>query len=157
MYFHQLATGGIDQLVRVTDLNADNDANDAGEAVLVYSNAATGFTSVDVVSLLNGDVLITDNSGITVVRLRDLDDDGDFLDAGESDLYVGGAGAITQARQMDILRRTGDMNASGVIDIDDLLGVISAWGPVGACVAADFDRDGDVDIDDLLLVISNWG
>ena len=49
---------------------------------------------------------------------------------------------------------TGDVNSDGVINIDDLLAVIAAWGPCSC--AEDVDGNGIVDIDDLLTVISNW-
>jgi hypothetical protein len=51
----------------------------------------------------------------------------------------------------------GDITGDGVIDVNDLLAVIGAWGacPPGSC-PADLNGDGFVDVDDLLLVISNW-
>jgi hypothetical protein len=48
----------------------------------------------------------------------------------------------------------GDVNGDGVVDIDDLLAVISAWGQANS--PADLNHDGIVDVDDLLLVIGNW-
>ncbi len=54
----------------------------------------------------------------------------------------------------------GDVNGDGVVNIEDLLAVIAAWGPCppppDAC-AADVDGNGIVNISDLLLVIGNWG
>ena len=46
----------------------------------------------------------------------------------------------------------------GVVNIDDLFGVVNAWGDCGdpAC-AADVDNSGVVDAYDLFLVINNWG
>jgi uncharacterized membrane protein len=54
----------------------------------------------------------------------------------------------------------GDVTGDGVVNIDDLLAVIAAWGPCPAppaTCAADVTVDGAVNIDDLLLVISSWG
>jgi hypothetical protein len=58
----------------------------------------------------------------------------------------------------------GDVNHDGVVDINDLLAVISGW---GICPPPPFDchadvapppaGDGLINIDDLLFVISNWG
>lgn len=73
LYFLQIASGGVDQLYRLTDLNADNDAEDAGEAVLVFSTGETGFSGIDVVSVSDGSVLLTDNSGKRIIRLVDID------------------------------------------------------------------------------------
>ncbi len=87
MYVQQTATGGVDQVVRLTDLNGDGDAQDAGEAVLVYSTAEAGFTAIDLVSLANGQLLITDNSGKKVYVLTDLNLDGLFTGAGERAVF----------------------------------------------------------------------
>jgi hypothetical protein len=56
-----------------------------------------------------------------------------------------------------------DINASGVVDIDDLLKVIGPWGPCQppcppSCIADVAPPEGDcmVNIDDLIEVINNW-
>jgi len=157
MYTLQTASGGVDQLVRAVDLNDDKDAQDAGEAAIVWSNAAAGFTGVDVVSLIDGDVLVTDNSGNTVVRLHDANADGDFLDSGEQTVYLpNSAGPLAAVRQMDRLCRLGDTNCDGTVNVSDLLSIINAWGG-GSCIAADINCDGTVNVSDLLAVINNWG
>jgi hypothetical protein len=54
---------------------------------------------------------------------------------------------------------TGDTNASGYVDVDDLVNVILSWdcmGDPGEC-PGDVNFDGVVDVDDLLLVILSWG
>jgi len=54
----------------------------------------------------------------------------------------------------------GDINCNGVVNVDDLLGVINGWGPCGAppppC-AGDVTGNGVVNVDDLLGVINAWG
>jgi hypothetical protein len=54
----------------------------------------------------------------------------------------------------------GDTNGDGVVDVDDLVAVILAWGdcpkPPKDC-PADVDGSGEVDVDDLVMVILNWG
>jgi hypothetical protein len=52
--------------------------------------------------------------------------------------------------------RAGDVNGDGLVNVNDLLAVISAWGPCPCC-AADVTYDGLVNVNDLLLVISTWG
>jgi hypothetical protein len=53
----------------------------------------------------------------------------------------------------------GDTNGDLVVNVDDLLAVVNAW---GACLnrgmecPADLNGNGTVDVDDLLLVIANW-
>jgi hypothetical protein len=49
----------------------------------------------------------------------------------------------------------GDFNATGDVDIDDILFVISAWDSEGPI--ADLDNDGIVGVNDLLVVLDGWG
>jgi hypothetical protein len=52
----------------------------------------------------------------------------------------------------------GDVTNDGVVNVADLVAVISAWGacPPGSC-PADLNGDGAVSVADLIIVISNWG
>jgi hypothetical protein len=53
----------------------------------------------------------------------------------------------------------GDLNGDSIVNVTDLLILISAWGTCptsGPCIA-DVNNDGFVNVSDLLLVISNWG
>ena len=55
--------------------------------------------------------------------------------------------------------RVGDLNHDGVVDVNDLLGVITNWGvcpPPNLCVG-DATGDNRVDVNDLLAVITHWG
>jgi hypothetical protein len=54
-----------------------------------------------------------------------------------------------------ILSMSGDTNCDQRVNIDDLLNVITHWGPCNGC-GADQTRNGIVDIDDLLFVILHW-
>jgi hypothetical protein len=51
---------------------------------------------------------------------------------------------------------TADIVPDDVVNVDDLLAVINAW---GACVdcPSDVTGDGTVDVDDLLAIINSWG
>lgn len=49
----------------------------------------------------------------------------------------------------------GDATGDSVIDVNDLLAVINAWGGKGG--AGDVTGNGTVDVDDLLAVINGWG
>jgi len=49
-----------------------------------------------------------------------------------------------------------DVNDDGVVNVDDLLAVVTAWGPCAGC-PEDVDGSGTVDVDDLLEVINAWG
>ena len=48
-----------------------------------------------------------------------------------------------------------DLDGNGMVDIDDLFAVLSAWGQSG--VPEDLNGDGSVDIDDVFFVLANWG
>jgi hypothetical protein len=49
----------------------------------------------------------------------------------------------------------GDVDGDGLVTFDDLLLVLSTWGPCADC-PADLDGNGFVDFNDLLEVLSNW-
>jgi hypothetical protein len=78
------ATFGQNHVVRLTDLNADGDAMDSGEAVVYASVFALGLAFSD------------DGALFTTVsqRLVDLNADGDALDAGEDAIYGQPDGAL---------------------------------------------------------------
>lgn len=84
--------------------------------------------------------------------------------AGPCDLWAGGR----QSLDSTLLNLTahlaprvliGDITHDGVVNIDDLLAVINAWGPcpTGEPCPADVNNNGEVNVDDLLMVINNWG
>lgn len=49
----------------------------------------------------------------------------------------------------------GDLNADGVVGVDDLLQLLAAWGDCPGCVE-DLDGDGFVGVDDLLAMLGAW-
>lgn len=51
---------------------------------------------------------------------------------------------------------TGDLNCDGVINVMDLILLLTAWGPCSGC-PADLNSDGQVNVTDLLLLLTNWG
>ena len=155
MYFLQTITGPIRQLIRLTDANSDRDAQDAGEAVIVWAAATPN--AIDVISMNSGDVLLDETASGFIHRLHDGNGDGDFMDVGEISLMLAnGAGTLLDVRQIARLCRPGDTNCDGSIDADDLVGVILQWGP-GGCAGVDTDCNGSVDADDLVKVILEWG
>lgn len=101
--------------------------------------------------------------------LHDLNDflppgfDGELIDAHE----INEDGAIAATARSSGVRRAvlltpaspGDIDLNGVVNVNDLLLVITTWGlcpPAGEC-PADIDGDSQVGVNDLLLVITNWG
>ncbi|MBC8201700.1 MAG: hypothetical protein H8E86_06585 [Planctomycetes bacterium] len=59
-------------------------------------------------------------------------------------LSSGGAGVV------------GDVNCDGVVDVTDVLAVVSVWGPCSDHCEQDVVPDGIIDVLDLLHVIGNW-
>lgn len=53
----------------------------------------------------------------------------------------------------------GDITLDGEVDVADLLGLLSAWGPCAEGVACvqDFDDDAEVGVPELLAVLAAWG
>jgi hypothetical protein len=88
----------------------------------------------------NGSHILTDNGWLTF-RMQD----------------VKGFQAIIRTRPFDLC--PADITGNEIIDVDDLLAIINAW---GACIdpencPADLTGNDIVDVDDLLLVINGWG
>ena len=52
-----------------------------------------------------------------------------------------------------------DVNGDGVVDVQDLVIVITSWGecPGGLPCPADVNDDGVVNVSDLVSVITGWG
>ena len=50
--------------------------------------------------------------------------------------------------------RTGDVNCDALVNIDDLVNVITQWGQLGG--PADLNDDSVVNLADLVMVLSNW-
>jgi len=67
------------------------------------------------------------------------------------------AGAFLEIDEANLV--TGDVNADGIVGIQDFLFLLSAWGPCpGPPVGCpgDLDGDGEVFIVDLLIMFANW-
>jgi len=50
----------------------------------------------------------------------------------------------------------GDVNCDGVVNVTDVLDVVSNWGPCAGVCAEDIVPDGTINVSDLLQVIGNW-
>ncbi len=124
VYLHQTVTGGVDQVIRLTDANHDDDAQDPGEALLVFETSEAGFTGVDLVSAAATGLLVTDNSGKKVIVLTDLDMDGKFMSPGERrDFFANAMGLVGDVRQMAQLPRVcyPDCDGSGTLNVNDYI------------------------------------
>lgn len=50
-----------------------------------------------------------------------------------------------------------DLNGDSVIDVSDMLMVLSAWGQCGQPCLGDLNNDGVIDVSDMLMILSAWG
>lgn len=50
----------------------------------------------------------------------------------------------------------GDVDGDAIVDVNDLLAVVDAWGPCAQSCEADLDSDGLVGIEDMLRVLADW-
>ena len=50
----------------------------------------------------------------------------------------------------------GDVNCDGIVDVEDVLSIVSNWGPCTGVCAEDIVPDQNINVSDLLLVIANW-
>jgi hypothetical protein len=89
------------------------------------------------------------------------DDDGG-IDSGSAYIVAGISGIDENGDGVaDACGSPGDVDGNGVVDFNDLINVILAWGlcpqpPGPGSCPADLSGDGMVDIDDLFLVINFW-
>ena len=63
---------------------------------------------------------------------------------------------VVEIQVGDLEPCSGDINGDGVVNVDDILATIGAWGPCDGC-PEDTDGDGVVGVDDVLAVLSAWG
>jgi len=83
---------------------------------------------------------------IKVKAKDDPDGDGDPVDGLESDW--------SEPLQVTV-KKPGDVDGSGVVNVLDLLNLLGSWGEQGG--PADINGDGIVNVLDLLILLGNWG
>lgn len=127
-------------------LNPGSPCIDAGNNNLVPQNrddiVGDGMTCLRFPADLDGEPRFSDdpqveNSGCGQPVMVDM---GVFESAGDASVIV-----------------YGDVNNDGVVDINDLFGVLHDWGPCEGCCVVDVNGDFAVDIDDVMEVLGNWG
>jgi hypothetical protein len=111
-------------------------------------------------------------SGYAQFIFQDVDFQDPALDEGASSTIGYQAGGIENDVQWSFntpgavgagdvltLRRIGDSNGDGTVDILDFLLMLGTWGPCADCCAcaSDFDDDCEVSITDFLLLLAWWG
>lgn len=145
VYTLQVATGSLDQIVRLRDANNDMDAQDANEPKVIWQTPESNFTSYDLIVFDDKTFIVSDMTGKKVIALRDKNADGDMSDAGERwDYLVAGTGGVNDLRQMAAYRACiADYNGDGSLDftdVDDFIGDFEA-GRAGADINGDAALD----------------
>lgn len=111
------------------------------------------------VRVVNGVVFVTDNStaidGLTGVYSFTLGAGGTLNQNGPIVLTQGIAPRSMAHWIPPAPKCPGDANGNHVVDIDDLVLVITNWNATGG--PGDVNDDNIVNIDDLVLVITHWG
>lgn len=72
---------------------------------------------------------------------------------------LGYADAATLSIELDVVEPSGvvgDVTGDSLVDVQDLLAVLEAWGRCPCC-ATDLNGDGFVNVDEVLAVIAAWG
>lgn len=135
----------LDQMLQILDLNEDGDTLDPGEVTIFFDDqpAGTGVENAQALAMpALHEVLATDNfDPPNVVRLRDIDEDGDALDAGESSVWFSGQLPGGYVLDMPVALTIGPDGAQYLIDspFDD------PTNPQAIYRLEDLDEDGDVD------------
>lgn len=92
--------------------------------------------------------LVANQTGLNLNTVSDIDQSGKVVGNGTT-----GKGEPVSV-VLSPIAIVGDINGNCLVDIDDLLSVITEWGETKS--AADLNQDGVVNIDDLLIVIIHW-
>jgi hypothetical protein len=143
-----LETGHL--LLDITEIS-ENIATDQGGGGIALAGTATASI---VGSAIESNTAAGAGGGIGVEASVELDTstvcsnlpdqiDGSWSDSGESMVA-------------DVCLCPGDTSGDGTVDVQDILAVLSAWGPCQGC-AEDVDGSGSVDVGDILAVLSQWG
>lgn len=84
----------IDHVFRAIDQNGDGDANDLGEITIFYDGSQGPFPIATpfgfAIDPATGDIYVSDINPDAIYRMRDLNADGDAMDAGETTLVFNG-------------------------------------------------------------------
>ena len=144
-----------DTVVRLSDFNADDDYNDAGEVTQVYVDTVGAFAlgnNIGLRSSVDGSVYVTDSSEDCVFLFRDHNNDGDANDPDEHVRWLDGrAGGNASGILMPA--------ANGLVQgADGVMWVASAnSGTTGVdAILRLSDANGDGDVNDLGEAVEWW-
>jgi len=157
-------------IATLRDRNGNNVIDAANEVRVVWSEAASGFNTGsprDILWLPDNRVVWVDALSDRLWLLTDANDDGDYLDAGET-TYIYDAAEASAAGQPSaplmlsvtaVLHCIADLDGDGVVALGDLSLLLANFGiPSGATPSdGDLNGDGAVDLEDLWLLLADFG
>lgn len=145
-----------DKVIRLRDLDGNGTYGGAGESSVFYDDTL-GFyaltNNIGIVSLRDGTVFINDSSNDYVLRLKDLNGDGNCHSAGEATIYFE---SFTNAAGFGMLSAAGMFEQNGVLWV--AVAQSSTTGKDYILRLEDLNNDGDAqDVNEALeyYVISN--
>jgi len=134
------------QLPKYVDLDGTNYDNFGGAVAVDDGIALVG-------SPLDNDNGIDGGSVFVFGGLLELDcNSNGIIDA--FDIRDGTSADVNANFIPDDCEIIGDINSDGIVNTDDLLMVLSAWGNLGG--TEDINNDGVVNVEDLLLLLGQW-
>jgi len=155
-----ILVSGADRLVRLTDVNGNGDAHQPGEALIVYENAASGFTPVSILSLRDGRVILADNGGDRLIMLRDLDGDSLFISEGEATVLFDNAVTpiVGAVQQIELLPCQGDWDLDLTVNSSDISAFLTDWlaAVTAGTIQADVTADGVTNSADISAFLTAW-
>jgi len=161
---HMLNLSGDEEQDRIYILNQQNAAFELAStrpsvsAASIYeATDGTMFTGDDGISWLLNHGFDHFEFGSNTIDLVDITK-GNLLDESNVHPKDPNSAAFFAAILGDIIRENGcpaDIVSDGIINVNDLLAIISHFGEIGG--VGDINNDGVVNVTDLLLVINGWG
>lgn len=141
-----------DYIIRLFDANGDNDAMDEGESSVFFESGVNGFLLSTPVGIWEDDegYLYVVNAGAggvsdSVLRLKDLNGDGDAHDEGEATLFFDTQGLVPSSSAFGLVI------LNGTLYISDTLG----GDPDAVIRAADEDGSGEITFDEFNVFVDD--
>lgn len=108
-------------------------------------------------AMLDLNSLLPANTGLVIKNAVAINCSGQIA----CEAYDSNTGEIVAALLTPLPPQPGDVNCDRIVNMDDLLAVISAWNttvqpPAFGSGSVDLNGDGVTNIDDLLLILSSW-
>lgn len=99
------------------------------------------------------DLLVLGDSAWVITDVAGISNDGIIA----ATARLNGDGDATPVRLVPVTEAVADLDGDGVVDVFDLMELLSAWGACGTACPADVDGNNVVDVFDLMQLLAAWG